>query len=48
MVDDAIQKGAELMCGGKREGAFYYQTVLDNIIIPIWKLVKEEIISHPP
>lgn len=30
-VNEAIEKGANLLCGGKREGSFYYPTVLDNI-----------------
>lgn len=31
VVNDAIKNGAELLCGGKRKGAFYEATVLDNI-----------------
>jgi len=30
-VDDAIKNGAQLLCGGKRKGAFYEPTVLDNV-----------------
>ena len=30
-VDDAIKNGAQLLCGGKRKGAFYQPTVLDYI-----------------
>ncbi|MBM4241398.1 MAG: aldehyde dehydrogenase family protein [Euryarchaeota archaeon] len=31
VVHEAINGGAELLCGGKREGAFYTPTVLDNV-----------------
>ena len=31
VVDDAIKNGAQLICGGKRKGAFYQATVLDNV-----------------
>ncbi len=30
-VDEALQKGAHLLTGGKREGSIYYPTVLENI-----------------
>jgi lactaldehyde dehydrogenase len=30
-VNDAVNDGAEPLCGGKREGAFYFPTVLDNV-----------------
>lgn len=30
-VNDAIDKGAELLCGGKRKGNFFEATVLDNV-----------------
>lgn len=30
-VNEAVQKGATLLCGGKREGAFYMPTVLMNL-----------------
>lgn len=30
-VNDAINNGADLLCGGKRKGALYTPTVLDNI-----------------
>jgi len=29
-VNEAIEKGAELVCGGKREGSFYEPTILSN------------------
>ncbi|MGG1572072.1 aldehyde dehydrogenase family protein [Fictibacillus sp. NRS-1165] len=31
LVHEAVEKGAELLTGGKRDGAFYYPTVLKNI-----------------
>lgn len=31
VVKKAINHGAELLCGGRREGAFYEPTVLDNV-----------------
>ncbi|MBI5679959.1 MAG: aldehyde dehydrogenase family protein [Methanobacterium sp.] len=30
-VNTAINEGAELLCGGKRDGTFYTPTVLDNV-----------------
>jgi glyceraldehyde-3-phosphate dehydrogenase (NADP+) len=30
-VDDAVNRGASLLCGGKRNGAFYHPTVLSDI-----------------
>lgn len=30
-VNEAVEKGATLLCGGKREGAFYMPTVLTNL-----------------
>lgn len=41
VVDDAIKNGAQLICGGKRKGAFYEATVLDNVQEEI-KLVQNE------
>jgi len=40
-VDTAIKEGAELLCGGKREGNFYMPTVLDNVNSQM-ELVQEE------
>lgn len=40
-VDDALNEGAELTCGGERNGAFYSPTVLDNVG-PSMKIVQEE------
>lgn len=40
-VNDAINTGAELLCGGKREGAFYFPTVLDNVNSNM-EIVREE------
>jgi len=31
IVNQSIDDGAELLCGGKREGSFYTPTVLDNV-----------------
>ncbi len=31
VVKDAIKNGAELICGGKRNGAFYEATILDHV-----------------
>jgi len=41
-VNEAIDKGAKLLCGGKREGAFYHPTVLENVPLNC-KLATEEI-----
>jgi lactaldehyde dehydrogenase len=40
-VNDAIQKGAQLLCGGKREGAFFQPTVLDQVQVDM-ELVQRE------
>ncbi len=31
LVKDAVEKGAELLMGGKKRGNYYYPTVLDNV-----------------
>ncbi len=41
VVEEALNEGAELLCGGKRDGAFYEPTVLDQVS-PSMKLVQEE------
>lgn len=41
VVKDAIANGAELLCGGKREGSFYEPTVLDNVS-PQMKVALDE------
>ena len=41
VVDDAIKNGAELICGGKRKGAFYEATILDHVQKDM-KLVQNE------
>lgn len=41
-VQEAIDDGAELLSGGRRNGAFYEPTVLTNVA-PNAKIVKEEI-----
>lgn len=40
-VNDAIDNGAELLCGGKRKGNFFEATVLDNVM-PSMDLVTFE------
>ena len=40
-VDDAIAKGAKLLCGHKRQGALYAPTVVDDVP-PDCELVREE------
>ncbi len=42
VVKEALDDGAELLCGGKRNGAFYSPTVLDNVD-PQMRVVKEEV-----
>ncbi len=41
IVKDALNNGAELLCGGKREGNYYQPTVLDEVS-PKMKLVQDE------
>jgi lactaldehyde dehydrogenase len=41
VVSEALDEGVELLCGGKRDGAFYEPTVLDQVS-PLMKLVREE------
>ncbi|BDZ69514.1 lactaldehyde dehydrogenase [Methanobacterium petrolearium] len=41
VVDDAVGNGAQLLCGGRRKGAFYEATVLDNVHEEM-ELVKKE------
>jgi lactaldehyde dehydrogenase len=41
VVLDAINKGAKLLCGGKRDGNFYQATVLD-LVDPDMNVVQEE------
>ena len=40
-VNDAIENGAELLCGGKRNNTFFEATVLDNVT-PDMDLVSHE------
>lgn len=40
-VDDAVAKGAKLLCGHKRQGALYAPTVVDDVP-PDCELVREE------
>ncbi|HML05330.1 MAG TPA: aldehyde dehydrogenase family protein, partial [Methanobacterium sp.] len=40
-VNNAVNEGSEILCGGKREGAFYMPTVLDNVN-PRMEIVQEE------
>ncbi|WHY99383.1 aldehyde dehydrogenase family protein [Peribacillus simplex] len=41
-VNEAVEKGAKLLCGGKRQGSFYYPTVLENVPAHC-KLATEEV-----
>ena len=41
LVDDALNNGAELLMGGKRNGAFYTPTILDHVT-PSMKIVRNE------
>ncbi|MCM3739952.1 aldehyde dehydrogenase family protein [Oceanobacillus luteolus] len=41
-VNEAVDKGANLLIGGKREGAFYYPTVLTDVPADC-KIAKQEI-----
>lgn len=41
VVEESVDEGAEILCGGKRKGAFYTPTVLDNVNSKM-RIVKEE------
>jgi lactaldehyde dehydrogenase len=41
LVNNALLEGAELLYGGKRTGAFYYPTILDNVNSKM-KIVQDE------
>lgn len=41
IVNNSITEGADILCGGKRDGAFYMPTVLDNVD-PKMKVVHDE------
>lgn len=41
LVEDALNKGAELLLGGKRNGAYYKPTILDHVK-PGMKIVSDE------
>lgn len=41
MVNESILQGANLICGGKREGAFFYPTILSKVT-PKMPVFKEE------
>jgi lactaldehyde dehydrogenase len=41
IVNDALNGGAELLCGGRREGAYYQPTVLDQVTSQM-NLVEKE------
>ncbi len=41
-VNEAVKKGAKILCGGKRKGAFYEPTVLTNTTVKM-KVCSEEI-----
>ncbi|MEL3961552.1 aldehyde dehydrogenase family protein [Lysinibacillus endophyticus] len=42
LVEETLQEGAKLLCGGRRNGAFYEPTILTNVH-PESKIAKEEI-----
>jgi lactaldehyde dehydrogenase len=41
LVDDALNNGAEILLGGKRNGSFYSPTILDHVT-PNMKIVRDE------
>ncbi len=41
LVDDAVSNGAEILCGGERDGTFYRPTVLDGVT-PQMTIVQDE------
>ncbi|KQX49232.1 aldehyde dehydrogenase [Paenibacillus sp. Root444D2] len=41
-VNEALEKGGKLLCGGIREGAFYYPTAMESVPTDC-KLAKEEV-----
>jgi lactaldehyde dehydrogenase len=41
VVEESVEDGAEILCGGKRKGTFYTPTVLDNVN-PKMRIVREE------
>ena len=41
LIDDAVAKGAKLLCGGRQEGVFIDPTILDGIT-PNMRLYREE------
>lgn len=41
-IKEAVEQGAEVICGGKREGNVYYPTIITNTK-PEMKVVKDEI-----
>ena len=41
LIDDAIEKGAELLCGGKVNGVFLDATIIDNVT-PSMRIYSEE------
>ena len=40
-VNDAIDKGAKVLTGAKRDGAFYHATVLDNVKMDMDLVARE-------
>ena len=42
LVDDAIKKGAKLVCGGKRHGQFYQPTIVADVT-PDMRIYQEEL-----
>lgn len=41
LIDDALQKGAELICGGEVKGAMMDATIIDNVT-PAMRIYREE------
>ena len=40
LIDDALEKGATLLCGNKREGNIMWPTLLDNVTIEMRSRAK--------
>jgi acyl-CoA reductase-like NAD-dependent aldehyde dehydrogenase len=43
-MNEAVKEGAKILIGGKREGSFYYPTVLENVK-PEMKVMASEIFA---
>jgi acyl-CoA reductase-like NAD-dependent aldehyde dehydrogenase len=40
-IEEAVKAGARVLCGGRREGAFLYPTLLTNVTNDMWVCCKE-------